>query len=187
MKNKFDKSILSDMKNDIKNNVQEIKSGAIDVKKNVKSKTEELFDHTSSNFEQFKQFMFAPFLLTFVISIVIGYNFSDVIKSLTSFLANLIGYIWMWIFAFNGNHPTHTLESSFVSLLQNSLTLFFISYIVFYLIKTINKYLKKNREQQWGYDQAHEDAIKIQKLQEENIKLQKQLIEKLDGLNNKEL
>lgn len=182
MKNKFDKSTLSEMTNNIKNNVEDIKTGVKDVKENFKSKTGKLFDHTSSNFEQFKQFMFAPFLLTFVISIVIGYNFSDVIKSLTSFIANLIGYIFKWIFEFNGNHSTNALESSFSSLLQNSLTLFFISYIVFYLIKTINKYLKKNREQQWGYDQAHEDAIKIQKLQEENIKLQKQLIEKIDNL-----
>ncbi|MCK8617333.1 MscL family protein [Fructobacillus sp. M158] len=162
------------------------KDNVSNIKTKFKNKTEELFDNTSSNFEQFKQFMFAPFLLTFVISIVIGYSFSDVIKSLTNFIARFIGYIWSWIFDFNGSHPTASLLSSLSSIVQDSLTLVFISYIVFYLIKTINKYLKKNKSQQWGYDQAHEDALLMQELQEknnnliqENIKLQKELLAEL--------
>ncbi|MBS9338352.1 large-conductance mechanosensitive channel [Fructobacillus sp. M2-14] len=145
-----------------------------------------MFDNTSSKFQQFKQFMFAPYLLTFVISIVIGYSFSDVIKSLTKFISKLISYTWSWIFDFNGTHSATSLLSSLSSVVQDIFTLVFISYIVFYVITTINKYLTKNKEEQWGYDQAHEDAIKIQELQDknntlvdENIQLQKELLSEL--------
>ncbi|MDF7637783.1 MscL family protein [Leuconostocaceae bacterium ESL0958] len=150
-----------------------------------KKHKDELLAQTSTGFNSFKQFVFAPYLLTFVISIVIGYAFSAVIKDLAAILSALIRYLSGWIFDMKGAHPLQPLLHNVANLFESTLTLAFISVTVYYTVKFINNYLTKEKDEQWGFDQQHEDALQEQALQKRTIELQEEILKRLEALENK--
>lgn len=140
----------------------------------------------SARIAAFRQFLFAPNLLTFVISVIVGNSFGSAIKDLITTISGIFKALTIWIFS-----SAHTLHLDYVStpleeFIDSMLTLLFIALVVFYTVQFINTYLVRSADEKWGYDQAHEDALKIQELQEknntlvnENIQLQKELLEEL--------
>lgn len=150
----------------------------------LKESTTKLQSNGSARISAFRRFIFAPNLLTFVISVVVGNSFGSAIKDLIATVSGLLKTLTIWLFT-----SGHTLNYDYAltplaSLLDSLLTLLFIAIVVFYTIQFINNYLVRNNDEKWGYDQAHVDAIKIQNLQnknnqlvEENIKLQHELLE----------
>lgn len=152
----------------------------------LKERTNKLQSNGSAKISAFRQFIFAPNLLTFVISVVVGNSFGSAIKDLIATASGLLKTLTVWLFT-----SGHTLNLDYTliplaSLIDSMLTLLFIAIVVFYTIQFINNYLVRLNEEKWGYDQAHEDSLQVQELQkknnqlvDENIKLQRELLEEL--------
>ncbi|GAP01984.1 large-conductance mechanosensitive channel [Fructobacillus fructosus] len=150
----------------------------------LKESTTKFQSNGSAKISAFRRFIFAPNLLTFVISVVVGNSFGSAIKDLIATASGLIKILTVWLFTSGHKLNLDYALTPLASLLDSLLTLLFIAIVVFYTIQFINNYLVRNNDEKWGYDQAHVDAIKIQKLQnknnqlvEENIKLQHELLE----------
>lgn len=114
----------------------------------------------SARIAAFRQFLFAPNLLTFVISVIVGNSFGSAIKDLITTISGIFKALTIWIFS-----SAHTLHLDYVStpleeFIDSMLTLLFIALVVFYTVQFINTYLVRSADEKWGYDQAHEDALR---------------------------
>ncbi|CAH1853277.1 MscL family protein [Convivina intestini] len=157
----------------------------------ITQKTDKLLNNTNAKWVAFRQFIFAPNLLTFVISVVVGNSFGSAIKDLISTVSGTVNFLIKW--SLYKDHPLDfdLIASPFGDFFNSFLTMLFIAVTVFYTIQFINKSLIRTKEEQWGFDQAHEDALVFQKMQAENNKLQaenaqlqKQMLAKLDALTS---
>lgn len=157
-------------------------------KKSISQQADDLITSTNSTLKAFKQFLFAPNLLTFVISVVVGNSFGSAIKDLIATLSGLVNFLFEWIWG--TNHPLQftLILNPLASFFNSFITLIFIAAIVFYTIRFINNSLIKSKEAKWGYDESHEDALHIQALQRknntlqaENLALQKQILAELQS------
>ncbi|CAK1227820.1 Large-conductance mechanosensitive channel (MscL) [Fructobacillus tropaeoli] len=152
----------------------------------LKENTIKIQSSGTKKISAFRQFIFAPNLLTFVISVVVGNSFGSAVKDLISTASGLLKTLTIWLFTSGHNLTLDYILTPLSSLLESMLTLLFIAIIVFYTIEFINNYLVRNNDEKWGYDQAHEDSLQVQDLQnknnqlvEENIKLQHELLNEL--------
>lgn len=157
----------------------------------ITQKTDKLLNNTNAKWVAFRQFIFAPNLLTFVISVVVGNSFGSAIKDLISTVSGTVNFLIKW--SLYKDHPLDfdLITTPFGNFFNSFLTMLFIAVTVFYTIQFINKSLIRTKEEQWGFDQAHEDALVFQKMQAENNKLQaenaqlqKQMLAKLDALTS---
>ncbi|GAP03294.1 large-conductance mechanosensitive channel [Fructobacillus pseudoficulneus] len=145
-----------------------------------------LLKRSSAGWVSFRRFLFAPNLLTFVISVVVGNAFGAAIKDLVSLIAHLLYSLWRWIF-FAG-HPLYfdATQTAWTSFLTSLLTMLSIALAVYYTIQFINNKLIGSESEKWGYDEPHVDMMALQKLQKENndlvranSELQKQILAEL--------
>ncbi|MCK8617524.1 MscL family protein [Fructobacillus sp. M158] len=137
---------------------------------------ERFLKKSSEGMISFRRFLFAPNLLTFVISVVVGNAFGSSVKELVSTLFHFFSAIWRWLV--QPSHPinftsTWTALSDF---LTSALTLLAIALAVFYFIEFINNWLIGSEQEKWGYDEPHQDALDMQALQKENNALVKKNI-----------
>ncbi|MBX8456268.1 MscL family protein, partial [Apilactobacillus kunkeei] len=141
------------------------------IRDKVKENTTKVQANGSKKISAFRQFIFAPNLLTFVISVVVGNSFGSAIKDLISTASGLLKTLTIWLFTSGHNLNIDYTLTPFGSLAESMLTLLFIAIVVFYTIEFINNYLVRNNEEKWGYDQAHEDSLQVQDLQNKNNQL----------------
>ncbi|CAH1851834.1 MscL family protein [Convivina praedatoris] len=162
-------------------------------KDHITKGTDKIINSTNAKWVAFRQFIFAPNLLTFVISVVVGNSFGSAIKDLISTASGTVNFILKW--SMNKNHPLDfdLIMAPFGDFLNSFLTMLFIALTVFYTIQFINNSLIRTKEEQWGFDQAHEDALVFQKmqaennkLQAENAKLQREILSKLEAIQEKQ-
>ncbi|MBS9335133.1 MscL family protein [Fructobacillus sp. M1-13] len=137
----------------------------------LKQQRARLVKKSSEGMIAFRRFLFAPNLLTFVISVVVGNAFGSTVRELVSTLFHFFSAIWRWLI--QANHPirfdsTWTALSAF---LTSALTLLAIALAVFYFIQFINNWLIGTEDEKWGYDEPHQDSLNEQALQRENNKL----------------
>ncbi|MDF7637553.1 MscL family protein [Leuconostocaceae bacterium ESL0958] len=137
----------------------------------LKSHGEALWKKSNNGWTAFRRFIFAPNLLTFVISVVVGNAFGGTVKDLVTFISRLFYAIWRWLFT--AGHPANftATQNAFETFLDSTLTLIFIALAVFYTIQFINNWLIGNKEEMWGYDEAHVDMMNLQAIQKENNRL----------------
>jgi large-conductance mechanosensitive channel len=62
-------------------------------KKIIREQATQLITKSNDSFEKFKQFLFAPNLLTFVISVVVGNSFGSTIKELVNFVFGIFKFV----------------------------------------------------------------------------------------------
>lgn len=141
-----------------------------------------LLEKSSAGWVSFRRFLFAPNLLTFVISVVVGNAFGGAIKDLVSLLASFISFVWRWVFT--KGHPLYfaATQQAWSAFITSFLTMISIALAVYYTIQFINNKLINSESEKWGYDEPHEDMMALQKLQRENndlIKKNNELQEKV--------
>lgn len=142
-----------------------------------------LIQKSSEGMISFRRFLFAPNLLTFVISVVVGNAFGSTVKELVSTLSHFFYAIWRWIVGSSHSLNFDSTWNSVSDLLTSTLTLISIALAVFYFIQFINNWLIGSEQEKWGYDEPHQDSLNEQALQKknnalvkENIALQKEII-----------
>lgn len=145
-----------------------------------------LIQKSSEGMISFRRFLFAPNLLTFVISVVVGNAFGSTVKELVTTLFHFFYALWRWIVG--KGHPA-SFDSTWNALsdfLTSALTLLAIALAVFYFIQFINNWLIGSEEEKWGYDEPHQDSLNEQALlkknnalMKENIALQKEILQLL--------
>ncbi|CAK8054303.1 MscL family protein [Eupransor demetentiae] len=152
--------------------------------------TNALIHNSSETLVSFRQFIFAPNLLTFVISVVVGNSIGSMVKDLVNFVIGLGTFLYQW--AFYAGHPLN--PNYFINqtepLLGSFFSMLIVAAVVFYSIQFINDKLIRTESEKWGFDQYHTDMLEIQKIQKrnvelqvENAKLQGQVLEQLKALN----
>jgi len=149
-----------------------------------KAQTNQVINKSTESFGQFKQFLFAPNLLTFVISVVVGNSFGATVKELVNTVSGVLAFVHLWFFS-----KSHVMNYTFITkpfgaFFNSLITMIFIAFIVFYTIKFINDTLIVNSVDKWGYNQAHADALKLQQQNEKTIALQHQILEQLKKTND---
>ncbi|MFH0349093.1 MscL family protein [Leuconostoc citreum] len=112
---------------------------------------------------------FAPNLLTFVISVVVGNSFGATVKELVNTVSGVLAFVHLWLFS-----KSHVMNYTFITkpfgaFFNSLITMIFIAFIVFYTIKFINDTLIVNSVDKWGYNQAHADALKLQQQNEKQL------------------
>ncbi|MBS9336651.1 MscL family protein [Fructobacillus papyrifericola] len=135
-----------------------------------------LIKKSSEGMVSFRRFLFAPNLLTFVISVVVGNAFGSTVKELVSTLFHFFSALWRWLV--RPSHPIN-FSSTWANLsdfLTSALTLLAIALAVFYFIEFVNNWLIGAEQEKWGYDEPHQDSLDMQKLQRENNDLVKKNI-----------
>ncbi|MGX7051511.1 MscL family protein [Leuconostoc palmae] len=150
----------------------------------LKKQTNQVINQSSRSITQFRQFLFAPNLLTFVISVVVGNSFGSTIKELVNTISGTLDFIHVWIFSKNHLLNYALISKPFGQFFNSLITMIFIAFIVFYTIKFINDKLIVKSEEKWGYNQAHDDALKLHKQQEETIDLQRKILKQLEIMNS---
>lgn len=153
-------------------------------KKEFLDTRDRLLKKSSESMVSFRRFIFAPNLLTFVISVVVGNAFGATVKELVNTVSHFFYALWRWIV--RSGHPLNfdSTLSALSDLFTSSLTLISIALAVFYFIEFINNWLIGTEQEKWGYDEPHQDSLDMQALQKknnalvkENIALQKEMIE----------
>ncbi|MBS9338716.1 large-conductance mechanosensitive channel [Fructobacillus sp. M2-14] len=155
-------------------------------KEELKIQRDEFVERSSAGMIAFRRFIFAPNLLTFVISVVVGNAFGSTVKDLVSLTFNFFKALWSWLIRADHQFKMEQTSESLSTFIASSLTLLAISLAVFYFIQFINNWLIGTEEEKWGYDEPHQDSLDQQALQKENnelvrqnITLQKEIIELL--------
>lgn len=154
-------------------------------KKFIKYQTNQLLNKSNESFGQFKQFLFAPNLITFVISVVVGNSFGTTVKELVNFVLGLFDFLRIWLFTSQHTTYYNRVTVPFSAFFNSLLTTVLIATIVFFTIRFINDALISNPTNKWGYNQEHNDALKIQKQNEETLELQRKILQELEKLNLK--
>lgn len=152
-------------------------------KKTIRVKATQLITKSNDSFEKFKQFLFAPNLLTFVISVVVGNSFGSTIKELVNFVFGIFKFVQLFLLSKNNTIELRLITKPFSSLFTSLSTTILIAAIVFYTIRLINNSIISDPENKWGYNQQHADAVRLQKQNEETITLQKEILSELKYLN----
>lgn len=152
-------------------------------KKTIRVKATQLITKSNDSFEKFKQFLFAPNLLTFVISVVVGNSFGSTIKELVNFVFGIFKFVQFFLLSKNNTIELRLITKPFSSLFTSLSTTILIAAIVFYTIRLINNSIISDPENKWGYNQQHADAVRLQKQNEETITLQKEILSELKYLN----
>ncbi|GAO99139.1 MscL family protein [Fructobacillus ficulneus] len=142
-------------------------------KKELREQRDTILEKSSAGLVSFRRFLFAPNLLTFVISVVVGNAFGSAIKDLVTLAADFLLFLWRWIFT--ANHPLYfnATENAWNTFVTSFLTMLFIALAVYYTIQLINNRLIGSDNEKWGYDGAHQDMLMLQRLQKENNELVK--------------
>ncbi|MCO0832140.1 MscL family protein [Fructobacillus sp. W13] len=155
-------------------------------KEDLRQQREQFVQKSSAGMLAFRRFIFAPNLLTFVISVVVGNAFGSTVKDLVSFTFNFFKALWFWLIRSDHVFTMEKTTESLSTFIASALTLLAISLAVFYFIQFINNWLIGTEEEKWGYDEPHQDSLNEQALQKENnelirqnIALQKEMIELL--------
>lgn len=152
-------------------------------KKTIRVQATQLITKSNDSFEKFKQFLFAPNLLTFVISVVVGNSFGSTIKELVNFIFGIFKFVQFFLLSKNNTIELRLITKPFSSLFTSLSTTILIAAIVFYTIRLINNSIISDPENKWGYNQQHADAVRLQKQNEETITLQKEILSELKYLN----
>ncbi len=155
-------------------------------KKTIREQATQLITKSNDSFEKFKQFLFAPNLLTFVISVVVGNSFGSTIKELVNFIFGIFKFVQFFLLSKNNTIELSLITKPFSSLFTSLSTTLLIAAIVFYTIRLINNSIISDPENKWGYNQQHADAVRLQKQNEEAITLQKEILSELKYLNKEQ-
>lgn len=152
-------------------------------KKFIQQQTNQMLNKSTEHLGQFKQFLFAPNLITFVISVVVGNSFGATIKTLVNLVFGLFDFTRIWLFSAQHTAYYNRITQPFLEFSSSLITTILIATIVFFTIRFINEALIVDPVNKWGYNQVHADALQLQKQNEETIALQRQILTELEKLN----
>lgn len=152
-------------------------------KKFIQQQTNQMLNKSTEHLGQFKQFLFAPNLITFVISVVVGNSFGATIKTLVNLVFGLFDFTRIWLFSAQHTAYYNRITQPFSEFSSSLITTILIATIVFFTIRFINEALIVDPVNKWGYNQVHADALQLQKQNEETIALQRQILTELEKLN----
>lgn len=155
-------------------------------RKFIQQQTNQMLSKSTERLGQFKQFLFAPNLITFVISVVVGNSFGSTIKALVNLVFGLFDFTRIWLFSTQHTLYYNRFTQPLSEFASSLLTTVLIATIVFFTIRFINETLIVDPVNKWGYNQAHADALHLQKQNEETIALQRKILAELEKLNQQE-
>ncbi|MDF7627049.1 large-conductance mechanosensitive channel [Lactobacillaceae bacterium L1_55_11] len=136
---------------------------------------------------RFRRFIFAPYLLTFTISIVVGNSYGSAIKDMVTFFGGVYAFLVQWLFQAGHIMNFDLIVTPWNGFLQSFLTLIVIAVSVYYTVSFINNSFIKEADEKWGYDQYHEDMKVLQaelkhnnEIAERNAALQEKILAHLE-------